>query len=119
LWRKKKLPVRRGPSLRSLLSVLRMFLPHRCKVDSTWDGRLFVPFGEKHLAKDLGAQWDVERKVWVVPAAERGRRHLFEAWTSPPQQQPHVCPPASKELQEKRDSITRELALALVFGAAK
>jgi hypothetical protein len=87
-----------------------MFLPRKSKVDRRWDGVLRVPFEQKAAAKALGAVWDAALRTWVVPPALRGRRHDFQKWdthsrdASTPGTTPH-------ELQLKRASITRELAL--------
>ncbi len=84
-----------------------MYLPHKCNVDTTWDGVLRVPFEQKDCAKKLGAVWDAARRVWVVPPALRARRLEFAAWDANRQAQPPTTHPL---LLLKRACITRELA---------
>ena len=84
-----------------------MYLPHKCNVDTTWDGVLRVPFQQKDCAKKLGAVWDSTRRLWVVPAALRARRHEFAAWDTNRQTEPPTTHPL---LLLKRAGITRELA---------
>ena len=84
-----------------------MYLPHKCNVDTTWDGVLRVPFEQKDCAKKLGAAWDAARRVWVVPAALRARRHEFAAWDAHRQAEPPSTHPL---LLLKRANITREIA---------
>jgi hypothetical protein len=90
-----------------------MYLPRQRSVVE-WDGVLRVPFEQKQQAKDMGAAWDVKRRVWVVPSALRGRRIEFSAWDTGATQA--YKPP--EDLQTKRDNITRELARALSAARA-
>jgi hypothetical protein len=84
-----------------------MYLPHKCNVDTTWDGVLRVPFEQKDCAKKLGAVWDPALRVWVVPAALRARRHEFAAWDAHRKAEPPITNPL---LLLKRACITREIA---------
>lgn len=118
-----------------------MFLPRKSTVEeptTAWDGALRVPFADKEAAKALGAAWDPERRLWVVPPKLHHRREAFAKWDGPAVQTrpsyaskagagvdtPTVsvastaASAAAAELQRKRDSITRELARA-VCGAAR
>lgn len=116
-----------------------MFLPRKSVEQYTselWDGVLRVPFADKDVVKALGAVWDSQRRLWVVPPSLRHRREVFAKWDAPsaptapsfvakagascaaPAVSAAVASAAAAELQRKRDSITLELARA-VCGATR
>ena len=131
----------RRKSINKFLSSHPMFLPRKHMAaeepPTAWDGALCVPFADKDAVKALGAAWDPERRLWVVPPSLRHRREAFAKWDGPPAPTAPSAPTyaakagysaapvvsaaaaaAAAELQRKRESITRELARA-VCGAAR
>ena len=51
---------------------------------------LFVPFGEKDIAKRRGARWDVARKSWYVE--NTSNIEMFSKWMRPEHLVPHEQP---------------------------